>query len=210
MHFGIPIVQWQPAHSIDFGVRGHAFSSMPQLFPTQPGKVRATGSRDSVDVRVTGFSSEQSRPNLKPALRLGSLSVHGPCTGPSSSVACRGEIGHRVRRAKTSPVLTRTFHCCRSEAAHATGTARGPSEGGAAGLGVALLAAHVAAGQAGAQDGGRFGQKFQPRLVSTRNCSFVYRSRLSVTRVPDGTQFTPGGVSQPRIVEFQRADGMAG
>ena len=38
-----------------------------------------------------------------------------------------------------------------------------------------------------------------PRQLSTkstsqeRNESFVYRSRLSVTRVPDGTQFTPGG-----------------
>jgi len=38
-----------------------------------------------------------------------------------------------------------------------------------------------------------------PRQLSTKstsqeqNNSFVYRSRLSVTRVPDGTQFTPGG-----------------
>ncbi len=39
---------------------------------------------------------------------------------------------------------------------------------------------------------------------------FVYRSRLSVTRVPDGTQIYPRRISQLRIVEFQRADGMAG
>ena len=38
-----------------------------------------------------------------------------------------------------------------------------------------------------------------PKQLSTKstsqeeNDSFVYRSRLSVTRVPDGTQFTPGG-----------------
>ena len=64
-------------------------------------------------------------------------------------------------------MLTRTFHCCRSEAAHATGTARGPSEGGAAGLGVALLAAHVAAGQAGAQDAERRLPVWGRRLWST-------------------------------------------
>lgn len=38
-----------------------------------------------------------------------------------------------------------------------------------------------------------------PKQLSTKstsqeeNFSFVYRSRLSVTRVPDGTQFTPDG-----------------
>jgi hypothetical protein len=89
LHFGIPIVQWQPAHSIDFGMRGRAFSSMPQLFPTQPGKVRATGSRDSVDERVTGFGSEQSRPNLKSALRLGG-NVSSQTNAPPSRRVLQG------------------------------------------------------------------------------------------------------------------------
>ena len=78
--------------------------------PTIPnaGKVRATGSRDSVDVRVTGFGSEQSRPKSALCLGLRLGSVHGPCTGPSSSFACRGEIGHRD---PSSQNLTCTHLC---------------------------------------------------------------------------------------------------
>jgi hypothetical protein len=84
-------------------------------------------------VRADRFGSEQSPgPRRLSALASGPGSVHGPNTGPLSSVGYRGEMGHRgpSREAEPCLLLGRA-----AGAARATGSGARPLCWGPAGLG---------------------------------------------------------------------------
>ncbi len=126
------------------------------------GRARATGSQDSVDVRVAGFGSEQPRPTptLCLGLRLGlwvgqrTRAQHGPTAlrwWPRRDGAMSAEV-------EPWPVAGEG---CPGWRCHWCGVP--PLGGGVpAGFGGALLAGHGARQEAGAQDGGasrcQFGQ----------------------------------------------------
>jgi hypothetical protein len=145
------------------------------------GRARATGSRDSVDVRVAGFGSEQPRPTpalglrLRLGLRVGqrTRAQHGP-----TALRWWPRSGRASRSVEAEPSSRAAGEGCRGCPCHWCGRGARPLEGPGRIRGdFSRWARRPAGGEAGAQDGGASRCRFvqaptwrlgRVRLVSRR------------------------------------------
>ena len=111
-------------------IRSDVSEAVPLTAPSIPsaGRVRATGSEDSVDVRAAGFGSGQTRPTSALCLGLGlrvgprTRAVHGP-----TALRWWPRGGGASRSVEAEPSLLLGWA---AGAARATGAARGRRVGG--------------------------------------------------------------------------------